>query len=158
MNISRKTRYAVKALMELAYLSEQTGRPVRIREICRRQRISPRFLENIFSLLVKRGLLKGVKGKGGGFRLVLSPEKIRLDMVVETLENPLSGIDCLKAPGHCAQADDCVTRKIWEDFSDHIRVFFSKITLSDILASYRKSMTGNKPRSGRTRDPFGGHV
>jgi Rrf2 family iron-sulfur cluster assembly transcriptional regulator len=139
MNISRKTRYATRALMELAFLASKTDVPVQVQEISKRQRIPERYLENIFSTLVKAGILTGIKGKGGGFRLALPAEKISLDMVVEVLENPLSSIACLDNDKNCAQSEKCVTRKIWAGFSEHVRSFFHKITLADLVGAYRQN-------------------
>lgn len=140
MNISKKTRYATRALMELALLSENTETPVQVREIAKRQGISSRYLENIFSSLVKAGLLIGIKGKGGGFRLALPADKIGLDMIVEVLENPLSSLPCLEDESNCPRGAECTTRKVWSDFSETIRGFFHRITLADLVNARKQQM------------------
>jgi len=136
MNISRKTRYATRALMELAFLSQKRSAPVQIQEIAKKQRLPERFLENIFSQLVKANILTGIKGKGGGFKLALPPEEITLDRIVEVLENPMNGLTCLTDNKNCKESEKCVTRKVWYDLSNTIKNFFHKITLADLVNAY----------------------
>lgn len=140
MNISKKTRYATRAMMELALLSEKTDQPIQVREIAKRQGISGRYLENIFATLVKAGILVGIKGKGGGFRLALPPEKIGLDMIVDVLENPLSSLPCIDDENGCPRGAECATRKVWSDFSETIRGFFHRITLADLVNARRQQI------------------
>jgi len=138
MNISKKTRYAARALITLGYLFAEKKRPVRLKEISRIEGISLRYLENIFSQLSRAGIITGVKGKGGGFSLAREPERITMAEVVQVLESPLSGVECIGTPKKCGRSSECATRKMWLDFGMTIREHFDRITLRSLIDSFRR--------------------
>ena len=136
MNISKKSRYAARALVTLGYLYAKKKRPIQLKGISKPEGIPLRYLENIFSQLSKAGIIASVKGKGGGFSLARDPESISMAEVVQLLENPMNGIECIPTPGKCGKSAECVTRRMWMDFSANIRDFFGKITLKSLIDSF----------------------
>jgi Rrf2 family protein len=136
MNISKKTRYAARALVTLGHMFARKKKPVQLKDISKAEDISLRYLENIFSQLSKAGIIASVKGKGGGFSLARDPESITMAEVVQVLENPMSGIECISSPKKCGRSSECVTRKMWIDFSGSIRDYFGAITLKSLIETY----------------------
>jgi len=136
MNISKKSRYAARALISLGYLYAKKKHPVQLKDISRKEGISLRYLENIFSMLSRAGIIASAKGKGGGFSLARDPESITMAEVIQVLENPLGNLECMGSPKKCGRSAECVTRKMWIDFSGNIRDFFGKITLKSLIDSF----------------------
>ena len=74
MMISTKGRYALRVLIDMA--EHQSAGYVPLKEIAQRQEISEKYLESIVKTLVKGGILTGLRGKGGGYRLSRSPDEV----------------------------------------------------------------------------------
>jgi Rrf2 family protein len=137
MKISTRSRYAVRALIELADSFE--GSPVTLREISRRQRISARYLENIMTLLEHAGIVIGSRGKRGGFNLARPSAEITLDDVFCATEHDSVPILCLKSPGLCRNACTCVTRVVWEDLNRSVHQVLRSYTLEKLVKMHRVS-------------------
>lgn len=91
--LSKKSQYAFKAL---TYLSEKYNEgPVLISEIARKRKIPLKFLENILLELKKAGILDSKKGKGGGYFLKKSPEKIQVATVIRLINGPIAMLPCV---------------------------------------------------------------
>jgi len=132
MLISTKGRYALRVMLDLA------GHPsegyVPLREIARRQEISEKYLEAIIRLLVKAGLLSGVRGKGGGYRLTCAPERYTAGSILRLTEDSLSPVACLEedaAP--CSRAALCPTLPLWQGLERVINEYLDSVTLADLL-------------------------
>ena len=106
---------------------------VPLRESARRQEISEKYLEIIVKLLVKEGLLVGLRGKGGGYRLSKSPEEYRIKMVLETADGPLAPVACLEGGQDCPQKLECRTRPLWEGLDRAIAQYLDQFTLADLM-------------------------
>jgi Rrf2 family transcriptional regulator, iron-sulfur cluster assembly transcription factor len=87
MKFSSKGLYGVQAVFDLAF--HATGGAAQIKEICERQAIPPRFLEQVFQDLRRAGILTSKRGPRGGYQLALAPEQIRLGDIVRALEGPM---------------------------------------------------------------------
>lgn len=136
MRLSSKTRYAVRALIDLDI--HYRGKPVLIKEIARRQGISVRYLENILTVLRAGGILHSSKGTGGGFSLARKAEKISLLDIVNLLEGGVELVQCLDSTGDCALAQKCVSRGVWSDLNRAIRDNLSQTTLKDLVEKQKK--------------------
>jgi Rrf2 family protein len=91
--LSKKSQYAFKAL---TYLTERfNDGPVLISEIARKKKIPLKFLENILLELKKAGILDSKKGKGGGYFLNKSPEKIKVATVIRLINGPIAMLPCV---------------------------------------------------------------
>ena len=129
MKLSTKGRYAVTAMMDLV-LHEQEG-PVTLAEISESQRISLSYLEQLFARLRRAGLVSGVRGPGGGYRLALAPEQISVAAVIEAVDENLDATRC-KGRRNCQQGERCLTHDLWTELSCQIYEFLSGITLDQL--------------------------
>ena len=131
--ISTRGRYALRVLVDLA--ERDTGDYVPLNEIAARQGISIKYLEIIIKTLVRNGLLKGHRGKGGGYRLTRRPEEYRVGEILELTEGPLSSVACL-APGAdpCPNRENCRTLPMWARFDMMVHDFFYGMTIKDLVS------------------------
>ncbi len=132
MLISTRGRYALRIMADLA--ERQSEGFVPLKDLARCQEISEKYLESITKLLVKAGLLEGLRGKGGGYRLVKPPEKCTLEEILLLTEDTLAPVSCLE-PGAsaCPRAADCRTLPVWEGLDGLIRDYLRQRTLADLL-------------------------
>ncbi len=131
MKLSTKGRYAVTAMMDLA-LHETRG-PVTLADISRCQGISLSYLEQLFAGLRRSGLVSGVRGPGGGYRLARPAREITVaDVIVAVDEN----VDATRCRGreNCQNGERCLTHDLWSELSARIYSFLDGITLADLAA------------------------
>ena len=132
MRLSTKSLYGVRAVFDIAYNSE--GLPVQVRDISKRQRISPRYLEQIFQKLKKAGILKSKRGPKGGYSLAKSIADISVGDILRATEGPPDLVFCVtpKRSGTCDRLDQCVTRPIWEETGRRIAEYLDSISIQDL--------------------------
>ena len=139
MRISTKGRYGLRAMLDLALHSG--GNQVALLNIAQRQGISTNYLEQVFSLLRKAGLVKSVKGAQGGYTLAEKPSAIRVGRILRALEGDLKVVD--DEPGQDEpQADDlrrCIHRCVWERINASIDSVVDSITLEDLIDDMRST-------------------
>lgn len=132
MMISTRGRYALRVLVELA---EQTDNGyVPMREIAEKQGISLKYLERILPVLSKNGIIEGLQGKSGGYRLVKPAEECRIGDILRLTEGDLAPVSCLECNATpCDKAHECRTYPLWMEFHKMIDDFFDSKTLADII-------------------------
>ena len=132
MMISTKGRYALRVLIDMA--EHQSGGYVPLKEIAARQEISEKYLESIVKTLVGEGILSGLRGKGGGYRLNVSPDQCTVGRVLRLTEGSLAPVACLdpKAP-LCARMPECRTLPMWQGLYDTINEYFDRFTIADLM-------------------------
>ncbi len=133
MRLSTKGRYAVMAMVDLA--NHSGGTPVALAEIANRQEISLSYLEQLFAKLRKSGLVKSVRGPGGGYLLTLSAENTRISDIILAVDEPIRTTRCLvEASGGCLNLDRdrCLTHDLWEELGNQIHRYLSSVTLADV--------------------------
>ena len=135
MLISTKGRYALRVLADMA--EHQSNGYVPLKEIAQRQEISEKYLESIIKILVKEGILVGLRGKGGGYRLSKSPDQFTVGGILQLTEGSLSPVACLE-PGAapCARVADCRTLQLWQGLDKVIREYLEGYTIADLMQSY----------------------
>ena len=132
MMISTKGRYALRVMVDLAQNSGQDYVP--LREVAERQGISPKYLEAIVSILHKNGLVKGLRGKGGGYRLSCDINTCTVGDVLKLTEGSLAPVACLDCgQTGCERADDCPTLPVWEKLDEIVDEYFNSITIADLI-------------------------
>ncbi len=136
MKLSTKGRYGTRAMVDLG-LHQDAG-PVNLRQIAGRQGVSRRYLEQIMVRLTSHGLVRPVRGRGGGFALSRPPSQIPLADIVEALEGPINVVDCVSDPGSCDRASSCATRDVWAEVANAIAQHLGGITLEDLCQGQRK--------------------
>jgi len=132
MILGTKARYAVMAMVDLAACAGE--KPVKLAEIATRQEIPLAYLEQIFSKLRQHGLVKSVKGPGGGYRLVRVAAETQLSDIIVAVEESMKMTRCEShTKGGCMAAKArCLTHDVWEGLSEHIREYFHAISLEDV--------------------------
>lgn len=133
MLISTKGRYALRVLIDLAE-HQKTGY-IPLKEVAKRQEISEKYLESIIKILVRAGILRGLRGKGGGYQLAVAPERCSLGTILRLTEESLAPVTCLNSGASpCSRAASCRTLPIWQGLDKIIQDYLDNITLADILA------------------------
>ena len=130
--ISTKGRYALRVMVDLAEQDRDGFVP--LNEIAERQGISIKYLEIILKSLVQNGLLKGHRGKGGGYRLTRPPEAYTLGEILTLTEGTLAAVACLVPDsGACPRSSGCRTLPLWREFDGMVHDFFYGKTLRDLM-------------------------
>lgn len=142
MKLSTKGRYGLRALIDLAQYS--VDEPVSVTSISERQGISERYLEQLMSMLKKAGLVKSIRGAGGGYVLAKDLEKISVGDVLRALEGNLEPVECsgLKQEETCQVSDVCVTKYVWKKINDSINHTVDGIMLDELVQESRKLSAG----------------
>lgn len=134
MLVSTKGRYALRVLVDMA--ERQTEGYLPLREIARRQGISEKYLESIVKAMVKSGILTGLRGKGGGYRLSRPPEQITVSEVLQISEDSLAPVACLEeGAAPCARTAGCRTLAMWQGLDRAIRDYLDGFAIADLMQS-----------------------
>ena len=133
MLVSTKGRYALRVMLELAQRPAGSYTPLPV--IAEKQSVSEKYLESIVVLLSRAGLVDGVRGKGGGYRLTRSPDQYTVAEILVLTEGNLAPVSCL-APGAapCERMANCRTYNMWKGLNDLITNYFGNITIADLAA------------------------
>ncbi len=132
MMISTRGRYALRVMIDLAENSD--GSYLAMKEVAQRQGISLKYLERILPLLVDGGLVEGLRGKGGGYRLTREPEDYPVGEILRLTEGDLAPVSCLeKGARPCERAAGCKTLPLWKDLNDLVNGFLDSKTLADLM-------------------------
>ena len=130
MRLSTKGRYAVTAMLDLS-INDHTG-PITLVEISRCQGISLSYLEQLFAKLRKSGLVKGVRGPGGGYRLARPAADITVANIIAAVDEKVDATQC-GGKENCQDGEVCLTHELWIRLSEKIYQFLDGITLEQFL-------------------------
>ena len=162
MRVSTKGRYGLRAMFELAQCFGE--RPVLMSTIAAKQDLTRKHLHALLTSLKSAGLVRSVRGPGGGFVLTRSPDQIRLSEILHALEGPLSLVHCVADRRSCDRANRCAARGVWQELSGAIEEVLDNITLADMIAPDgkrcfrprgRAKERGSTKRKGRNVRPSG---
>lgn len=129
--ISTKGRYALRVMVDLA--EHRNGGYIPMKEVADRQQISLKYLERILPSLSRGGLVDGVHGKGGGYRLMRDPDDYTVWEILSLVEGDLAPVACLAGDAKpCSRAAECRTLPMWEKYYQLTKEYFEGITLSDL--------------------------
>ena len=143
MRLSTKGRYAVMAMADLARRQAalaEGDRAVTLAEIAARQQISLSYLEQLFARLRRRGLVKSLRGPGGGYRLAREAEHTNIADIVMAVDEPLRATRCGKSKGCMLKGERCMTHDLWEEMGRQLETYLASVSLEDLV-------------SGRLSDP-----
>ena len=118
-------------------LAENQGKGyIPMKSVAERQELSLKYIERIVPVLVKNGLVEGVHGKGGGYRLVKKPSEYRVGDILRLTEGDLAPVACLECgAAPCEKASECKTLPMWKEFYTLVNNYFDGITLSNLINS-----------------------
>ncbi len=131
MLLSTKGRYAVMAIVEVA--KQGDAKPLSLGDIASRLELSLAYLEQLFMKLRRKGLVRSVRGPGGGYVLGRSADAISVGEVMSAVEEPVRMTRCESEGGGCVASRRCATHFLWDALGSHIEQFLSAATLADVL-------------------------
>ena len=132
MLISTRGRYALRILIDLA--EHYSGSYIPMKDVANRQELSLKYIEKIMPALSKNNLVAGVHGKGGGYRLVKSPEEYTVGEILRLTEGNLAPVACLECGAQpCERANECRTLPMWTEFHEMANKYFDSITPADLM-------------------------
>jgi len=132
MKLTTKGRYAVMAMADIA--ANQKLKPVSLKEISLRQNISLSYLEQLFSKLKNRKLVKSVRGPLGGYILEKTPKDIKISNIIFAVDEEVKTLNCNRDSKKSCQGKSarCITHHLWVDLEQHINDFFDSTNLGDL--------------------------
>lgn len=132
MKLTTKGRYAVTAMLDLANFAGN-HQPVALADIAQRQDISLSYLEQLFAKLRRRGLVKSVRGPGGGYVLAGAPGAITIADIIRAVDEPIQATSCDYKSSGCRGASRCLTHDLWAKLGQHIYLYLESVTLGGLL-------------------------
>ncbi len=136
MKFSTKGRYGLRSMVDLAVNAK--GEHVALCSIAERQGISTNYLEQVFSVLRKSGLVKSVKGAQGGYILSEAPSNIKIGCILRALEGPLSVTDEKVASSNETIIQHCIRVCVWDKMNEALNDLVDSLTLEDLVDNYWK--------------------
>ncbi|MDE0309730.1 MAG: Rrf2 family transcriptional regulator [Acidiferrobacterales bacterium] len=135
MKLTTKGRYAVTAMMDLALHQPDQDR-VSLKSIAEHQEISIAYLEQLFAGLKAKGLVSGVRGPGGGYRLTKPADEISIYEIISAVDE---SVDVTRCHGRedCQDGEICLTHELWTELSSQISGFLDQLKLGEIIQSQR---------------------
>ena len=132
MRLTTKGRFAVTAMLDLAM--HEIEKPVTLASISERQAISLSYLEQLFSRLRRNGLVKSVRGPGGGYRLAKKQTEISVSEIISAVDELIDATQC-GGQENCHEERRCMTHDLWSSLNDKILEHLSGVSLANLVAS-----------------------
>ena len=134
MRLTSKGRYAVMAMADLA-LHGGDERAVPLQEVARRQEISLSYLEQLFARMRRAGLVSGVRGPGGGYRLARSSNVITVAEIIAAVNEPIKATRCEEGSmkSCIGRSGRCIAHGLWAEMGERIQGFLASVSLADVL-------------------------
>lgn len=130
--ISTRGRYAIRVMLDIA--KNQKDGYVPMKDVTKRQGLSLKYLEQILPALTKNKIVKGIQGKGGGYRLVRSPEEYTIGEILRVTERDLAPVSCLaEGAEQCERRSKCQTIEFWEGLNEVVNNYLDSKTLADLM-------------------------
>jgi Rrf2 family transcriptional regulator, cysteine metabolism repressor len=140
MHVSSKSRYALRALVELDLRTGGEPRPVCIADLASERDLPEQFLEQLFATLRRAGLLRSHRGVGGGFTFARRPDQVSVLDVVSALDGPLGVAACTE--GECDLEDFCGAAVVWRQASEAFEGVLAATSVSDLAERERQLRAG----------------
>lgn len=136
MKLSTRSRYGVRLMVELAL--DDSGSPMFLKDIARKEEISEKYLSLIVLPLKDCGLVRSVRGAKGGYTLARNPSEITLEEIVRALEGDMSLVECVRDEALCPRSALCPSRELWVGLSAKISSVLASVTLEDLARRGRQ--------------------
>jgi Rrf2 family iron-sulfur cluster assembly transcriptional regulator len=131
MRLTTKSRYAVAAMLDIAI--HMDGNPVSLADIAERQGISITYLEQLFAKLRRAGLVRSVRGPGGGYLLNRNNANVTVAQIITAVDEQVDATGC-GGQSNCQQGQVCLTHQLWSDLNDQVHGFLNGVSLADLMA------------------------
>lgn len=135
MKLTSKGRYAVTAILDIALNSEKG--PVNLSDVSERQNISLSYLEQLFAKLRRQGVVKSVRGPGGGYQLGMPANQISIGMIISAVNENITVTKC-QGKGNCQGGSKCLTHSLWQNLSQRIEDFLNEITVAELVDQHHE--------------------
>jgi len=142
MRLTTKGRFAVTAMLDLALASGRTTVP--LADISARQKISLSYLEQLFAKLRRAGLVKSVRGPGGGYLLAKPLADVTVADIIVAVDEPIDATQC-GGMENCLDEHKCLTHDLWAKLNEHIFDYLRQVTLAELAAAQRAKQSGTSP-------------
>jgi len=130
--VTKNIHYAIKSLL---YFAKDTARVVSVNELVKKLNMRRAFLRRILQALSKQGILRSLKGNGGGFILNIKPDKIRIIDIVHIFRNETDIISCLLEKDICPQPDTCLLMRKMKGIESQLDNALRQLTIAKLLKS-----------------------
>lgn len=137
MKLSTRTRYGVRAILELAMSGNKS--PLQLKIIAQRQDISVKYLEQLMVVLKAAGFVRSIRGSKGGYMLAKAPDQIELIDVLHCLEGTVIIVECVENKDYCVRAADCAVRDLWVKVQNAIEDVLKSMTLQDLVNGTKRN-------------------
>ena len=153
MKLSTKGRYAVMAMVDLAMHSD--NKPISLADIADRQEISLSYLEQLFAKLRRGGLVRSVRGPGGGYLLAREDTETRISDIILAVDEPIRATRCTPGqPFGCRiNKNRCMTHDLWEELGNQIYLYLSSVTVADVVSKQILGTSGVVRKSESSGGP-----
>ena len=143
------------AMVDLANCASEKGRPVSLADIAERQEISLSYLEQLFGKLRRKGLVKSVRGPGGGYLLSRSYEELRVSDIITAVDEPMSATRCKSGSAEGCQSDKsrCLTHDLWMELTNQINLYLNSISLADVCERRVLGTSGLQMSPAESEEP-----
>ena len=128
--LSQTAEYALRAVLYLAARGEAGA--VGVEAMAGELGIPPSYLSKTCQVLVRHGVLESVRGRSGGFRLAMAPERLQLACVVDPFEDETERRHCLLGRATCSDQHACAAHASWKATSEQIARYFRTTTVADL--------------------------
>ncbi len=155
MKLSTKGRYGLRAVLDLAVHADEEA--VALSQIAERQQVSMNYLEQLIAKLKKAGIVIGIRGAQGGYKLSKPAEELSIGDILRALEGDLNPVDCSEVNNDsiCNQSDSCVTKYVWKRISDSINEAVDGIKLSELVYESKRVQTGTGATDTKAKQSCG---
>ncbi|CAA9891899.1 DNA-binding transcriptional repressor [Candidatus Methylobacter favarea] len=130
MRLTTKGRYAVTAMIDLAFHSQQN--PTALTDIAARQSLSLSYLEQLFARLRRAGMVQGIRGPGGGYKLCRKASDINIADIISAVDEQIDSTSC-GGESNCQNNQPCLTHDLWVGLSEQISKYLKGITLAELM-------------------------
>ncbi|MCH7936339.1 MAG: Rrf2 family transcriptional regulator [Proteobacteria bacterium] len=133
MKLSTKGRYSVMAMVDIA--AHFDNKPITLADVAERQEISLSYLEQLFGKLRRGGLVKSVRGPGGGYLLAHAAEDTRIADIIIAVDEPIKATRCTPGSpiGCTSNKSRCLTHDLWEELGNKIYLYLNSVSLADVV-------------------------
>lgn len=137
MRLTTKGRFAVTAILDLAL--NESEKPVTLADISERQSISLSYLEQLFSRMRREGIVKSVRGPGGGYYLAKKQQDITVKSIITAVDEEIDATQC-SGKENCHEGERCITHDLWASINTKILDYLESLTLAHLVEAQSKDV------------------